>query len=155
MTIRRRDLLPLFAMLVSVAPLGAATAQEAPPATTAARSGAGEAPVAGAPRTDAKPRQARRRAARSRREPAGNAQPPPPQQQAAAETGPRLEAAPVPNRELEAPRAPVTDRTRLSPSVIHRPLPGQGMAAEGAQNIQEERLFFPAPGARLNVPFAY
>lgn len=61
----------------------------------------------------------------------------------------------MPNRDLEAPRTPVADRTRLSPSVIHRPLPSQGMAAEGAPNIQEERLFFPAPGARLNVPFSY
>jgi hypothetical protein len=67
-----------------------------------------------------------------------------------------LEAAPVPNRDLEGPRAPgAADRARLAPSVIHRPLPSQGMATEGAQNIQEERLFFPAPGARLNVPFSY
>jgi hypothetical protein len=68
-----------------------------------------------------------------------------------------LEAAPVPNRDLEAPRAldAGTDRARLSPSVIHKPLPSQGMATEGAQSIQEERLFFPAPGARLNVPFSY
>lgn len=61
----------------------------------------------------------------------------------------------MPNRDVEAPRTPGTDRARLSPSVIHRPLPNQGMATEGAQNMQEERLFFPAPGARLNLPFSY
>ncbi|GAA0567469.1 hypothetical protein GCM10009416_01870 [Craurococcus roseus] len=61
----------------------------------------------------------------------------------------------MPNRDLEGPRAQEADRARLSPSVIHRPLPSQGMATEGAASIQEERLFFPAPGARLNVPFSY
>ncbi|WP_343893249.1 hypothetical protein, partial [Craurococcus roseus] len=71
------------------------------------------------------------------------------------DAGFRLEAAPVPNRDLEGPRAQEADRARLSPSVIHRPLPSQGMATEGAASIQEERLFFPAPGARLNVPFSY
>ena len=67
----------------------------------------------------------------------------------------RLEAAPVPNREMEAPRVPQADRTRLSPSVIHRTIPNQNMATDGAPSINEERLFFPAPGARLNVPFSY
>jgi hypothetical protein len=109
----------------------------------------GSGPPASKPRGGAQ----RRRAAR-RRNPAPGA----PQEAATPEpqAGPRLEAAPVPNRDLEAPRAADGGvRTRLSPSVIHKPLPSQGMAAEGAQSIQEERLFFPAPGARLNVPFSY
>jgi hypothetical protein len=141
---RRRHLCSLLVALLAVAPAGA-VAEEA-----AIRA---EGTVAAPQRPAAsKPRQARRRA--RPREPA------PAEQQAAPapETGPRLEAAPVPNRDIEAPRDPTaaaTDRTRLSPSVIHKPLPNQGMAAEGAQSIQEERLFFPAPGARLNVPFSY
>ena len=143
---RRRHLCSLLAVLLAAGPASLAAAQEA-------AVGGAEAP-AGSPSLR-KPRQARRRAAR-RRDPAEGAQ----QQQAAPApepAGPRLEAAPVPNRDLEAPRAldSGTDRTRLSPSVIHKPLPSQGMATEGAQSIQEERLFFPAPGARLNVPFSY
>jgi hypothetical protein len=135
---RRRHLCSMLVALLAVAP--AVAAQEA--------ANRAEGPTA----APAKPRQGRRRA-RPRRDPAAGAQ-----QQAVPEpdTGPRLEAAPVPNRDIEAPRdAGTADRTRLSPSVIHRPLPNQGMAAEGSQNIQEERLFFPAPGARLNVPFSY
>jgi hypothetical protein len=136
---RRRHLPSLIVALLAAAPAaGAAQGTEA-------------ASPEGRPAP--KPRQPRRRA-RAPREPAGA-----PQQQAAPapETGPRLEAAPVPNRDLEAPRGDIGtgDRARLSPSVITKPLPNQGMATEGAQNIQEERLFFPAPGARLNVPFSY
>ncbi len=142
---RRRHLGPLLAALLAGAPAVAA-AQEAATADRPEAPGAPPQPVR-------KPRRPRRQAAR-RPDPAEAAQ-----QQAVPESEPvqtpRLEAAPVPNRDLEAPRAPGTDRARLSPSVIHRPLPNQGMAAEGAQNIQEERLFFPAPGARLNVPFSY
>jgi hypothetical protein len=143
---RRRHLCSLLAVLLAAGPASLAAAHE----TAADRA---EAPAASpAPR---KPRPVRRRAAR-RRDPGGGEA----QQQAAPApepAGPRLEAAPVPNRDLEAPRAADsgTDRTRLSPSVIHKPLPSQGMATEGAQSIQEERLFFPAPGARLNVPFSY
>jgi hypothetical protein len=142
---RRRHLGPLLAALLAGAPAVAA-AQEAATADRPEAPGAPPQPVR-------KPRRPRRRAAR-RPDPAEAARqqtvPDPEPMQT-----PRLEAAPVPNRDLEAPRAPGTDRARLSPSVIHRPLPNQGMAAEGAQNIQEERLFFPAPGARLNVPFSY
>ena len=138
---RRRHLGPLLLAALLAAPLPAA-AQGTP---------GGAAGTGGPQGADRKPKPPRRRA--RRRDPAGDAQ----QQQAAPEpAGPRLEAAPVPNRDLEGPRAPGTgERARLSPSVIHRPLPNQNMAAEGAQNIQEERLFFPAPGARLNVPFSY
>lgn len=144
---RRRHLQSLLALFFAAAPCAVATGQEA--------AGRAEAPAVAAPEPQRKPRPARRRG-RARQAGAGAQQ----QQQAAPPfdtSATQLEAAPVPNRDLEAPRAPGTgtDRARLSPSVIHRPLPSQGMAAEGAQNIQEERLFFPAPGARLNVPFSY
>lgn len=76
--------------------------------------------------------------------------PPPPEQ-----VPPRLEAAPVPNRDLEAPHAVVKDEPHLSPDVIYRRLPSRGMAAEGSPNLREEQLFNPAPGARLSVPFSY
>ena len=140
---RRRHLPSLFVALLAVAPAGA-VAEEAANRV--------EGTVVAPQRPAAsKPRPARRRA--RPREPAA------PQQAAPVpETGPRLEAAPVPNRDLEAPRDPTGaagDRTRLTPSVITRPLPNQGMATQGTPSIQEERLFFPAPGARLNVPFSY
>jgi hypothetical protein len=141
---RRRHLSSLFVALLAVAS-PAAVAEEA-----AGRAEGGQAAGPQRP-TAAKPRRARRRA-RSR-EPAAQQQAEP-----APETGPRLEAAPVPNRDLEAPRGTGgtdTDRTRLTPSVITRPLPNTGMASQGTPSIQEERLFFPAPGARLNVPFSY
>ena len=76
--------------------------------------------------------------------------PRPPEQQR-----PRLEAAPVPNRELEAPRVVQRDGPSLTPDIIERRLPGRGQAAEGVPNRTEERLFAPAPGARLNLPFSY
>lgn len=68
---------------------------------------------------------------------------------------PVFEAAPVPNRDLEAPRVVEKDAPSLTPSVIQRPLPSRGQATEGSVSLQEERLFDPAPGARLNVPFRY
>jgi len=142
---RRRQLCSLIVALLAVAS-PAAVAEEA-----AGRAEGGQAAGPQRP-TAAKPRQARRRA-RSR-EPAAAQQ----QAEPAPETAPRLEAAPVPNRDLEAPRDPTGaagDRARLTPSVITRTLPNTGMAAQGTPSIQEERLFFPAPGARLNVPFSY
>lgn len=146
----RRALVGSLLLVACFAPPAPAVAQGAPENPVASPTAP---PAAGA--TEAAPRKPRprpaRRQARPRRAPA--------QQQAAPapvpDTEHRLEAAPVPNRNMEAPRTPAEDRTRLSPSVIHRPLPSQGMATEGAASIQEERLFFPAPGARLNVPFSY
>lgn len=129
----------------------------AAPAAAGAQETVGAAPAPGGAGTPAaeparKPRRPQRKQARQRTPPE-----PPAPRSAPPDTEHRLEAAPVPNRDLEAPRTgePGAPRTRLSPSVIHRPLPSQGMAVEGANNIQEERLFFPAPGARLNVPFSY
>ena len=68
---------------------------------------------------------------------------------------PMVEAAPVPNRNLEAPRVVEKDAPSLSPSVIQRALPSRGQATEGSVSLQEERLFNPAPGARLHLPFRY
>lgn len=66
------------------------------------------------------------------------------------------EAAPVPNRAYEGPVviAPPEGPT-LAPSVIQRGLPGRGQATAGSPSKTEERLFDPAPGARLTVPFRY
>lgn len=63
--------------------------------------------------------------------------------------------APVPNRSLEAPRVIIEDRASLGPSVINRSLPGRGQAEDGSPNLLEDKLFRPAPGARLRVPFSY
>jgi hypothetical protein len=63
--------------------------------------------------------------------------------------------APVPNRTVER-QAPLPDpRTTLSPSLLYRNLPGRGLAEEGTPNLLEDKLYRPAPGARLRVPFAY
>ena len=144
MPTRRRFGCLLLASLLAAPAVGTAQEAAAPAADPAA-------PAAQKPRP---PRPARRRQTRQQRAAAEEAarraaQPAP------LDTEHRLEAAPVPNRDMEGPRAQQTDRTRLSPSVIHRRLPSQGMATEGSASIQEERLFFPAPGARLNVPFSY
>ena len=79
------------------------------------------------------------------------AQVPPPRQ-------PGLQAgvrAPVPNRNLDAPLVIPQDRTSLGPSIINRSLPGRGQASDGAPSLLEDKLFRPAPGARLNVPFSF
>jgi hypothetical protein len=76
------------------------------------------------------------------------------EEQAAAP--PRPDLAPVPNRNLEPPRAAApSESPSLSPSIIHRPLPSTDSARDGSRSYDEERLFFPAPGARLTVPFSY
>jgi hypothetical protein len=69
---------------------------------------------------------------------------------------PAGQPAPIPNRDIEAPRngndAP---RARLSPTVID-PAPTQPhLGGSGfAMQAQEDRLLQkPMPGARLNVPF--
>ncbi len=63
--------------------------------------------------------------------------------------------APVPDRSREGPRVVEKDRTRINPSIIYRNLPGRGQADQGAPDVLEDKLFKPAPGARLNVPFSY
>ncbi|MBL6077050.1 hypothetical protein JMJ56_03465 [Belnapia sp. T18] len=63
--------------------------------------------------------------------------------------------APVPNRMVER-QAPLPDpRTTLGPSLLYRNLPGRGLAEEGSPSLLEDKLYRPAPGARLRVPFAY
>lgn len=134
---RRRALLGLGLAVLA----GEAAAQEAPPVPAA---GPARGPSPARPR----PRRPRRVA---KPEPTPQqAESPPPRPQ-----GPVFEAAPVPNRDLEAPRVVEKDVPRLSPSVIQRSLPSRGQAAEGNVNLGEERLFNPAPGARLNLPFKY
>ena len=63
--------------------------------------------------------------------------------------------APVPDRSKEGPRVIERDRARIDPSIINRNLPGRGQANQGAPDVLEDKLFKPAPGARLNVPFSY
>ncbi|RAI61016.1 hypothetical protein [Roseicella frigidaeris] len=63
--------------------------------------------------------------------------------------------APVPDRSKEAPRTIQPDRARIDPSIINRPLPGRGAVDQGEREVLEDKLFKPAPGARLNVPFSY
>lgn len=64
--------------------------------------------------------------------------------------------APIPNRDIEAPRTPnAPPRASLSPTMID-PAPAQPhLGGSGfAMQAQEDRLLQkPVPGARLNVPF--
>jgi len=69
---------------------------------------------------------------------------------------PSGQPAPMPNRDIEAPRGfNEAPRARLSPTVID-PAPAQPhLGGSGfAMQAQEDRLLQkPIPGARLNVPF--
>lgn len=69
---------------------------------------------------------------------------------------PAGQPAPIPNRDIEAPRSGNdAPRARLSPTVID-PAPTQPhLGGSGfAMQAQEDRLLQkPMPGARLNVPF--
>jgi hypothetical protein len=69
---------------------------------------------------------------------------------------PRGRPAPVPNRDIEAPRgSEEPQRARLSPTMID-PAPAQPhLGGSGfALQAQEDRLLQkPVPGARLSVPF--
>jgi hypothetical protein len=100
------------------------------------------------PRRPAQP-QARRPV---RRRPAG----PAPQPQVAAPA--RGEPAPVPNRDLEAPRQPGTQPSaRVDPTLIDpaEPRPGTATDRNSPQAREDRLLRQPAPGARLRVPFAF
>ena len=67
---------------------------------------------------------------------------------------PTGEAAPVPNRDIEAPiNRRISMEATLTPEVFRRQMPGRGMTAEGVSSQREERVYAPAPGARLTVPF--
>ena len=69
---------------------------------------------------------------------------------------PAGQPAPMPNREIEAPRnGNDTPRARLSPAVIDPALAQPHLGGSGfAMQAQEDRLLQkPMPGARLSVPF--
>jgi hypothetical protein len=96
-----------------------------------------------APRPNAPPRNAQQRRQRRRVEKTMTAPEPPGQ------------PAPIPNRDIEAPRVNNSPRASLSPTVID-PAPVQPHLGRSgfAVQAQEDRLLRqPVPGARLNVPF--
>jgi hypothetical protein len=78
---------------------------------------------------------------------------------------PAGQPAPIPNRDIEAPRSGNdTPRARLSPTVIDPPpaqphLSGSGFAMQAQEDklLQNRRgpfgVYVPMPGARLSVPF--
>jgi len=152
--VRRRDLIVagLGGLLAWAMPGRAEVAAVSTPVATPASAESTPPSVSPAPATPRPARRPRpqRRAAKPEDLPqkAEPVAPAPPE-------GPVFEAAPVPNRSLEAPRVVEKDAPRLSPSVIQRSLPSRGQATEGSISLEEERLFSPAPGARLNVPFRY
>lgn len=134
----------LLLLVAGAALLGAIpeTARAQDPAAAA------PAPDTPSPAPAAPPRRPRRRRQARR------AEPPAPEAQAAVP--PRPDLAPVPNRNLEGPRAAAPSQSpSFGPSIIHRPLPSTSSARDGSRSYDEERLFFPAPGARLTVPFSY
>jgi hypothetical protein len=108
-------------------------------------------PVPAAPAARAPQRPQQRRAPPQRR-----AAPAPAPAQAAHPLG---DPAPVPNRDLELPRAREAPgpTARLDPTLIDPAEPRFGTAVD-RNNLQarEDRLLRqPAPGARLRLPFAY
>ncbi len=94
----------------------------------------------------------RRGERRVRRDTPPPAAPPP----AAAARG---EPAPVPNRDVEAPRARLdaAGSPRVNPALIDPDEPRIGAITDRSSlQAREDRLLRnPAPGARLRVPFAY
>ena len=68
---------------------------------------------------------------------------------------PQGQPAPIPNRDIEAPRANNAPRASLSPALIN-PDPAQphlGRSGFAVQSQVDRLNRQPAPGARLNVPF--
>lgn len=63
------------------------------------------------------------------------------------------EAAPVPNRNIEAPLQGFSMEPKVTPEVFRSRMPGRSANIDGATNQQEQRAYAPAPGARLIVPF--
>ena len=78
---------------------------------------------------------------------------------APAPAQPRGEPAPVPNRDLEAPRRAesATPPPRIDPALIDPNEPRMGATADphGPQAREDRLLRQPAPGARLRMPFSY
>lgn len=143
---------PRRALLVAVlAALAVPAVAQTSPAPGQAPSARTTAQAATAPTTRAAQRPAPRRAQPQRR-----ATPAPAPAQAAH---PRGDPAPVPNRDMEPPRAREAPgpTARLDPTLIDPNEPRYGTAVD-RNNLQarEDRLLRqPAPGARLRLPFAY
>jgi len=126
-------------------------AQEA----TAPAAPGGAMPPPAAPDAASRParrRRSRRRAARRPAEPAPEPAPAPPPPPRAGTL------APMPNRDIEPPRARVApDAPSLGPTFIQPRGGTRGGTFEDDQfQRRQDRLFDePAPGARLRVPFSY
>lgn len=151
----------LLAAVLGLLAAESALALQAGPEAAIPPAAAAIAPAAEA-RPPAETAQAPQQRPRRPRRPATKPVPAPPMPvppQAATPSLPErrdLEPAPVPNRSLEPPwMVQRAEGPRLAPSIIQRRLPGQGQAAEGSPSITEERLFAPAAGAHIKVPFSY
>ncbi len=76
-----------------------------------------------------------------------------PTSQTASMVMPRAEAAPVPNREIEAPVRAFSMQAQLLPDIFRSRMPGRTANTDGVINQREERVYTPAAGARLVLPF--
>ncbi|MBI0537638.1 hypothetical protein D9599_18935 [Roseomonas sp. KE2513] len=113
-------------------------------------------PAQATPATPARRRPVRRRAARRDLAPPVVEAPTLPPRPAT----PQAEIAPMPNRSIVGPRAPIERQvTRLRPDLIEpRSLPDSRRQDGGNSSYTEkqDRLFRdPAAGARLEIPFSY
>lgn len=59
----------------------------------------------------------------------------------------------MPNREIELPAVRYTLDPKLAPEVFRSRMPGRSVNTDGAVNQREERVYSPAAGARLTLPF--
>jgi len=116
---------------------------------------AGEAPAAAAP--------AQRPRRPVRRRPPRRAAPNPQTDEVIAPApspapAPQADVAPMPNRDIEAPRAPTPrETTQVRPDLIRpRSLPDARGQFESDYARERDSLFRePAAGARMNIPFSY
>lgn len=69
----------------------------------------------------------------------------------------RMEIAPMPNSNMEAPRGfQQAQVPRIVPDLIGPRLPGRGSAQEvGSPGSLQDRLFRPSPGAHLRIPMSW
>lgn len=66
---------------------------------------------------------------------------------------PRADAAPVPNRDIEAPIRSYSMEARLAPDIFRSRMPGRTANTDGVLNQREERVYTPGAGARWTLPF--
>jgi hypothetical protein len=67
-----------------------------------------------------------------------------------------VERAPLPRMDIEAPRVAEEQSAQITPTFIAPSVPGRGMAEAGRQpDAVSDRLFPPAPGARLRLPMSW